>query len=685
MKTQNGILYLEFAEYVPQIIGKSLYDWQRNQKTIRTLGRGGNGNPVLIEWESIPAKYQVKFKKINCENRCEKCRNYIMDSCEWNPYEAAVVAPLKNRLTTDYKAQQYYISYRFENGSSLKPEHIESYTNAASWLNLLQDLSNKPSIVKQEMNLSIGQFWDTVCKIFDRDKVCLPTSYKRLRMKLQDYQTVGYDVMISGKFGNQAAAKVNDAVSKSVLLEMIAHPHQFDDVYIQQEYNKWAQQNGYKTIDVATVGVHRRDNEHKIKYFREGENEYNKSHNLNIPRNRPSQPLFLINSDDNNLDMYFIDVDLTGSGKYFTKLVLIVVTDCYNDYVLGYSWRIAASPVIEMVQTAYLDAVYQVKKLTGDFHLWHEIKTDRWSLKTLRPFYENQAFFNPQKFKNAKSKYIEQAFGEQWHDVLKKFNGYSGHNISSKNRGVNPDWIVANKKNNYTLAEAGIVMECIINELRNLPGKVDKSITRQQEWLNGWAAMPEEHKRKVSDEFILSRFGSEHLVRNKKYPNEITNNGVKLQIENVKYQYLLPKELHQQLIGTSVRVIYDVIDMSRVLLVNEDKGIRIVAHNFDRTPGAAKDFGTGDRKLLTKYQDIKRYNIRQITDAQISRRELLKEHGVNVDAMLQIGSGNMIKEAAKMAELAHEIKQLGVEVGNSFINENSGDNDDDFDPYTLMK
>ena len=262
MKTQKGILYLEFNEYVPSIVSESCYKLQNYRKNIRTAGRGGNGNPVLIEWESIPAKYQLKFKKHQCLGKCQHCeideetkREKNPNACDFNVYEEALETPLKKCLTTDYKAEQYYIGFRFENGSSLKPEQIESYTTAISWLNLLQDLSVKTALIKQELNLSIGQFWECIGKIIERDNVQLPSSYKRLRMKLNEYEQHGYDVMISDKFGNNNTAKIKDNLSKSVLLEMLAHPHQFDDVYIQQEYNKWAKQNFYKTIDVAILIV----------------------------------------------------------------------------------------------------------------------------------------------------------------------------------------------------------------------------------------------------------------------------------------------------------------------------------------------------------------------------------------------------------------------------------------------
>lgn len=678
MKPINGILYLEYAEYVPDIVSDRTYKNQRNEEEnpIRTLTRGGAGNKVLIEWESIPAKYRLKYQKHRCEGRCDKCRKQ-QPACDWNPYEAAANQSLRERLSIDYQARQYYTDFRFFDGNALTPRQIEQFTTAISWLNLLQELSGNTALIKRDFGLSILQFWSKVGSLIKEDGVRLPHSYKRLRIKIEEYATKSYDVMIGDKFGIKNAAKVKDEVSKALLLEMIDHPHQFDDVYICEQYNRWALANGYKPIDASTVGVHRRRHEHSIKFFREGMSEYNRTHNLSIPRNRPSQPLYQINSDDNNLDIFFTNIAIKDNSKHFQKLVLIVVMDSYNDYVLGYSWQIASSPVVKMVHAAYLDAAYHVKQLTGSWHMWHEIRTDRWALKSLQPFYEKQAFFNPQGFKNAKSKLIEQAFGHDLPGILKKVQGYTGHNITAAHRGVNPDHQVANRQNQHEVEEAGVVVDYIMKELRNLPGKRNKKITREQEWLDAWAAMPDKDKRSVSDEFILSTFGTPHSVRDLKYPNEITNNGVKVQINNVKYQYLPPPTQLQQLIGTSVRVMYDGIDMSRVLLVNEDRNVRVMAHTFVPIPGAAKDFGEGDRSRFNMYLDIKRQNIRQITEEQIERRDKLKEAGIDEEYLLQMGSVNFPKEQAKRAELAYEIRQLELASGISL-------EDEDEDPINQM-
>lgn len=655
MRTIDNILYLEYAEYVPAIVTEINYKNQQFRKTIKTSGRGGNGNTVLIQWQTVPKKYQLKYKKIQCENRCEKCQNNIND-CDFNVYEAAVVAPLKNRLVNDYKARDFYTTYRYGEASSLTPEHVEAYTKAAEWLNMLQELSAQPKLIKTAFNLSITDFWSTVSKILKSDNIALPYGYKRLREKLDTYKKDGYATVISGKFGNQNTAKINDDLSKSILLNMISHPHQFDDIAIVKQYNKWALKNGYKSIVSATVGVQRRKHDYLTKLYREGEGAYNNKYNVNIPGKRPSAPLYQINSDDNNVDVFLLNID---TKNYHNRLVLIVVMDVFNDYILGYSWRIADAPIIEMVYAAYLDAMYHVKSLTGDWHLWHELKADGWAGKTLKPFYDKQGLFIKPKFNNAKGKLIEQAFGEQWHDVLKEVTGYSGHNISAKTRGVNQDIFKSNKKEFHTTEDAGAVAEYIVSRLRNLDGKVNKNVTRQQEWLSAWNMLEIENKRKVSDVFVLDTFGKQHLVRDKKYPNQITNNGIIVQIDNKKHQYFIDIEIHQQLIGTSIRIVYDGIDMSRVLITN-DKNVRMIAYTIDAIPRAAKDFKIGDRKRFNEFLDMKCFYARKVVAADEERRLLLKEANIDTEAMLQAGSGHMIKELGKYAESAYLQKTLSA-------------------------
>jgi hypothetical protein len=56
---------------------------------------------------------------------------------------------------------------------------------------------------------------------------------------------------------------------------------------------------------------------------------------------RPSAPLLLIGSDDNDLDLYFQNETANKKGhtvvNYFHRFKLIVVMDAFNDYVLGYA------------------------------------------------------------------------------------------------------------------------------------------------------------------------------------------------------------------------------------------------------------------------------------------------------------------------------------------------------------
>ena len=101
-------------------------------------------------------------------------------------------------------------------------------------------------------------------------------------------------------------------------------------------------------------------------------------------------PLYLAEHDDNNLDFLFQD------GKYqFYRYVAIVVSDSYNDLILGKSVMQGNTPAQWQVAQAYLDAMYYIRSLTGGWYLPFEIKADRWASASLQPFYDSIARMAP--------------------------------------------------------------------------------------------------------------------------------------------------------------------------------------------------------------------------------------------------------------------------------------------------
>jgi hypothetical protein len=568
-----------------------------------------------------------------------------------NPYEYIVNLPIRNLVKWDDKAEEFYLAYRYDEGKPLPIEHVKKYTLAASWLNMFKKVTEDKKVIKDLLKLTIDQFYTHAIEIIIQDKIDLPTSYRRLVVNqdsaLKKYINDGYASLINWQFGNKKAAKIKDELSESVLLEMIADPNQFDDVYIAVQYNRWAKQNNYKTIDPATVGNHRRKKESLIMMEREGNSALNEKYLKQAKGFRPTAPLLLVEHDDNHLDLLFIDHnDDDNSSKYFHKYKAIVVMDSFNDYPLGYAYAEKLST--ELVQAAYLNAMYHIRSITGAWYLPHETKSDRWAIKTLEPFYHTLGKYFKTPVGSKHRGYIEPFFGSpHWKRCLKMgANNYSGNNMTAKHRGVNTEALDRARKDRPTIGNEAIEqIENFFYRLRHLP-QTTTGISKHQQWIEAWNNVPAENKRQITDEQFLLKLGVVHNNQGKGI--RITNRGVEPQICGVRRSYDLATQSLMEFIGKSVSVVYDPYDMSRVLVTDFDK-VRLMGYDAKMNSRALEDADVDSRTYLNAVLTEKREDVNYIASKSERRKDVLESAGVDAETLLQ--AGVMTKEIRQRAEV----------------------------------
>ncbi|MEZ5017379.1 MAG: Mu transposase C-terminal domain-containing protein [Flavipsychrobacter sp.] len=626
MEFQGNILCLTYKEIVPHIMPEGTYKSLKSKGKISSFSRGGGkGNVALIGYESLPVAYQK-----------------AVISKYGDPYTYKANEAIADSVQHDFEAEQYYIKFRFDDGTSLPPEHIDKYTTSASWLKMLDELTADKKQIKNKYRLSMGKFWKVLQILLAAKDIDLPKNRIRLQQKIEQYRTCKesdvaneqYDFLIEKfRYGNTNRNKIKDELSEALLLEMLAHPHQHEDVVIQEQYNKWARDNGKPLIKSAsTIGNYRRANAWKITQQREGNKVNYEKYGESIGRVRPSAPLFLIESDDNDLDLYYKHVYYLDGKKqtnYYKRFVIMVVKDSYNDYILGYA--IGESQTTQLVRDAYLDAMHHIKELTGSFYLPHELKSDRWGLDVqlkneLSMFYKSLGKFTPAKAKNPRSKYIEQSFGKEWHKNLKHFDNYAGHNITAK-ENLNPDAVAINKKFYPSAEDAAEQIHLFIEMMR-------QSKNRQQKWLDAFTRNEVSQRKKVNDEQMLLLFGRLSHERG----NTLTNKGINIEISGAKYRYEVPEHLYLQYVGIKMNVLYDPYDMSRVLVVGKDDDkVRFVAQEYVNAKSALMDFRTGDGKLLEDKLARKERTMQRIADERAKRQNILSIEGVDAKSVLQAG------------------------------------------------
>ena len=640
-KVIDGKLYLTFNEMVDCGFSEN---YLRKAKSTGTKGYGFINDPedkrkVLIEYEALKDEHKSK-----------------VNARYGNPYERQAKQPIRDLIKWDHKAEEFYLAHRYANGDMMQPlpiSHVKKYAGAASFLNMLKHVTEDKKALKDLLKLNIEQFYNHAMEIIASDGYDLPTSYRRLLAKRKEYETLGYGSLIDWRFGNKIAAKVNDEVAESELMKMISNHNQFDDVFIAMQYNTWARGTGRKEITAATVGVRRRANEQDIVMEREGNAALKNKYLTQAKGIRPSAPLLLVESDDNVADYLYNDPENPRAEKRITSYV---VTDSYNDYPLGKAYAVSGTlnegQTILMIKAAYLDAMYYIRSITGAWYLPFEVKTDNWAISSLEPFYKSMAKWAKTPVGSKNRGYLEQFFGSpHWKRCLKistpDNNGvainYSGNNLSAKYRGVNMEVLARNKKNRPMIGnEATAQIENFFYRLRHLPQS--NGVSKHDQWLEAFNNMPEERKRRITDEQFLLKFGIEHNPGVGKV-NRISNRGVEPQINGVKYSYNL-KEWRQHE-GKAVKIIYDPYDMSRVLVTDYDK-VRMIGQEPNYSPRAMADAHLNSRTYLNAYLNEKRDAVDGIADKIEKRDRILKDAGVDYEAIL-IG-GNMLKSIKQPAE-----------------------------------
>lgn len=635
MKLIDSKLYIEFAEMAACIVEATGKSREKVEIYLRKAKSTGTKCWAFIDDPADRRRVLVCYETLKDEYKAMVQAKY------GSPYDHMAKEPIRLLVKPDHKAEEFFLSYRYDSDKFLPTEHVNKYTKAAAWLNMLVKMNDDKKAIKKELNLRLDQFWTHVCDLIKCDNINLPTSYKRLRMAMTEYQEKGYESLIDWRFGNKLAAKVNDEVSISVLLEMIAHPNQHDDFIIAQAYNQWAVKNNYKPIDPATVGVHRRKNLYQLQGQRNGNSSWYNAYGKIIHRTRPSAPLLLVGSDDNDLDLYFRD-DRKGKTNHYFRYKLIVVMDAYNDYILGYSY--GETVTTDLIKAAYLDAVYHIKQLTGGWYLMDQIQTDRWGSGSLNTFYKAMATYTPATAKVARAKYIERAFGTEWHQMLKLYPNYAGQNITSQFR-LNADHLQVAKHNFPTIQEGFQYIEDFINRLRMLPSR-KTGISKQQEWLNAFHNSEKSREHQISDARMLHLFGTEHT-----HSHTITNGGLRVTIDGNQFVYDVPDDLYLQNVGKSVKVVYDPYDYSRVL-VTDGKSLRFVAHEFEKMSSAIADYKDGERARLNMLLMQKRKHVEGIAASKKQRQDVIERAGIDAAGILQ--AQVLVKELKQTAELTYQ-------------------------------
>lgn len=223
MEYYGNKLCISYSELVDGgIITASNYNNLTYRKKVKVVRRGGGANDccALIAIDSLPSKYKEAVEK---------------------KYPGGDEVRIKAWVLSNYEMDQAAIAFfldRSKTGIDLDEKKKREYIINASVLNCCIKLYER---ARDSQRLFGGKYnWDMMAKTIEilREELghTLPTSTLRFRKKVNDYKRGGYGCLISGKFGNQSARKV-DYKTEQLILGLAVLPNKPYNTNIAEMYN----------------------------------------------------------------------------------------------------------------------------------------------------------------------------------------------------------------------------------------------------------------------------------------------------------------------------------------------------------------------------------------------------------------------------------------------------------------
>lgn len=639
---QNHKLCLSYTELVPDIMPKGTYDAAKQRGTIAVDGRGGNGNQVLIEYESLPDKYKI-----------------IIRAKYGDPYEYMAKQPIIQLVRPDAKAEEFFARYRLSNGAPLPKEpkdYVQQYTEAASWLNMIIRVLEDRTILKT-LKLSKEQFWKTVCELIRIQRIDLPKSDRFIREEIKKYKLKGYESLISGKFcnsnslkvGKTEAGEIEDDVAKKqiAIIRAAASKHQnYTATEIAIHVNPIFQANGWSQLSRSTISNIIGANKNTITPGRQGSRLYNSTIARQVVRRTTEFPLQFVSLDGWTAELLFQDAE-----GYDNRLVMVVVLDVMNKYPLGYA--IGDRENVELIKEANRNAIQHVHELFGAYYRPWQVQSDHYGIKQMTPFFQAMShLFTPAAVGNAKSKIIEPYFKDLNKKYCKFFPNWSGFNLTArKENQPNTEFLDKIKKTFPNRQGVEQQLHYIIEQER---------AAKIEEYRQQWQSMPDAVRPAILDEMQqIVVFGKQTG-----YLNSITGRGLCPTIEGQPLVFDSFDPAFRSLPHLKWRVTYLPGQLDKVVATSEDG-----KHSFllDQTRIVGMGFMNqqeGDGAYIAQIQQYNKNRRAEIIDTYASDaaivEEVLANTPLNLDAATETRIKLMFTNYGQQKERLQDAKKLGT-------------------------
>lgn len=603
MQYHNNILCISHGELTDGIISASNYKLMVHRNKMRVIQRACFGTPALVAFDSLP--------------------DHIKTACiekYGNPRETAAHDQFRSYVETDASAWRFYSSYQLTDGRYLPSDVQRAYCNNASVLNAIHHIVNDRKALIKALGGNSRHVWPRISEIVNALKTelghDLPENYRRLQAKLNDYKKESYVALISGKFLNKNASKVADIDQEALIRQLFRKANNLDNQQVADLYNIIAEVKGWDKITNSTVANYRVKWDIRTIGARRGETNFDNTKAMLVKRSAPTLPLIYWTSDGWEAELLYqtTENDTKGNSRttYHNRLTMVVVLDPCEKYPIGYAIGTHETPAL--IREAFRNAINHTAELFGARHQVHQLQTDNYGKKTLKPMYEAISDkFTPARVKNAKSKVIEPYFMYLNKKYCQLMPNWSGFGVTAKKEHQPSDQYL-NKIRHSFPDEAGVRMqlEHIIAMEREL--KIAK-------YRKAYEELPSEDRLFMTDhEYLL------HLGETTGFTNRLTAPGLVVTLDGVRREYDSFDIGFRQHSDEQWKVYYDPSETSRILAVNASTGtIRFELQEKYVQPMAIYDQKPEDHVAIKQIRDFNKSMKEEIMDDMQQDSKVVQE------------------------------------------------------------
>lgn len=555
---------------------------------IEQVRRACNGKEALFAVDSMPTNYRIELYRRNPDLKAQAASKEFIDE-----------------ITPDGFAMNYYADYKIDGTRGLDYAKQQEYSNNAAILEAFRakiERANSQRMRVSKPRIKITEFWTRAAKalprIADKFPHSLPANPRRLQEKFNEFFRGGkpnYEVLISGKFQNANAAKVENDDQKAMLIKLLSDPRNLNDKQIVMIYNAVSEKLGWKTITERPVREMRKKYGLETSAGRLGASEFYNNRAMQVKRSRPTLPLHMWSLDGWDVELYFQKTETDKRGytvtTYSNRLTVVVVLDPCVNYPIGYA--IGEQENSALIKEAVRNALNHTAELFGQRYRANQIQSDHYAMKAMFPIYAAAGDkVTPARVKNAKSKPVERYFRSLNEGYCQFLRNWSGFGITSdKKKQPNADALNAYRKQFPDEAGCRQQIEQIITSER---------AAKREDYLKLWAQVPVQRRLPLSLEQYLLHFGAETG-----YKNALEGSGLNVKLLGARCSYDCFDLQFRQYAHVRWNVKYDPDNLNHVLAVNDDGTLRFLLESKYVQPMALVERTDGDGAQLAR---VNQYN-----------------------------------------------------------------------------